>query len=365
MNIAHQTAARASAAAIIAAMGLFAAPSAGALPAHLASGAGSDGQAISFTISGFLRGVAATSASNAWAVGGDNAGALIVHWNGSAWKRVRIPVIAGGFLGSVAATSATNAWAVGSGSACALILHWNGRAWKRVRIRVIAGLSGVAATSASNAWAVGGGVILHWNGKAWKRMPVAVPAGFSGVAATSARNAWAVGTNLRGVILHWNGKAWKRVASPARANSTLNGVAATSTRNAWAAGFCCFTARPNNHPDGTLNNHPDGTLTLRWNSKAWKRVPSPAPAGGFLNGVAARSASNAWAVGLDSAGVLILHWNGRSWRRLPSPSTGAGYDDLSAVAVVSAHDAWAVGETDSSTSGAKTLILRWNGKTWN
>jgi hypothetical protein len=365
MNIARRTAARASATAIIVAMGVFAAPPAGALPAHTASRAGFDGQAASFTISGFLRGVAATSARDAWAVGGDSAGGLILHWNGRAWRRVRIPVIAGGFLSGVAATSATNAWAVGSGSVGGLILHWNGRVWKRVRIRVIAGLGGVAATSASNAWAVGGGVILHWNGRVWRRVRIPVPAGFHGVAATSASNAWAVGTDLRGVILHWNGKTWKRVDSPAPANSTLHGVAATSTRNAGAAGFCCFTARPDNHPDGILNNHLDGTLTLRWNSKAWKRVPSPAPAGGFLNGVAARSARNVWAVGLDSAGVLILHWNGRSWRRLPSPMTGAGYDALSAVAVVSADDAWAVGETDSSTGGARTLILRWNGKTWN
>jgi hypothetical protein len=357
MNIADQAAARASGVAIIAAMGLVVAGSASASPAHPASGTGPDGRVASLTFGGFLDGVAATSSRNAWAVGGTNTDALILHWSGRAWKRVRIPAIAG-FLEGVAATSASNAWAVGVASVGPLILHWDGRAWKRVHIRVIGGLSGVSATSASNAWAVGA-VVLHWSGRAWHRVHIPVSMGLYDVAATSASNAWAVGTKLGGVVLHWNGKAWKRVPSPARVNSTLLGVAAISARNAWAAGFCCFTTRRN-------DQRPAGTLIFRWNGKAWNRVPSPAPAGSFLNSVAATSASNAWAVGLDFAGVLILHWNGRSWRQLPSPSAGAApYDDLSAVAVVSADDAWAVGETNSSVSGPETLILHWNGKDWN
>jgi hypothetical protein len=36
--------------------------------------------------SNFLAGVAATATANAWAVGGSNAGALILHWNGTAWS---------------------------------------------------------------------------------------------------------------------------------------------------------------------------------------------------------------------------------------------------------------------------------------
>jgi hypothetical protein len=40
----------------------------------------------SFTVSGFFNGVTATSASNAWAVGGNNGSTLIAHWNGTSWK---------------------------------------------------------------------------------------------------------------------------------------------------------------------------------------------------------------------------------------------------------------------------------------
>ena len=79
--------------------------------------------------------VAATSVRNAWAVGG-GLRTLILHWNGTAWKRVPSPSLAGS-LSSVAAISGGDAWAVGDtstqpGRGAPLILHWNGKAWKRV-----------------------------------------------------------------------------------------------------------------------------------------------------------------------------------------------------------------------------------------
>ena len=72
------------------------------------------------------------------------------------------------------------------------------------------------------------------------------------------------------------------------------------------------------------------TLIVRWNGTAWKKVPSPSPAGSTLYGVAATSASNAWAVGCSNcsaSGVyktLILHWNGIGWKQVPSPTPAAG-----------------------------------------
>ena len=66
--------------------GLAEAGAAGAAPAR------SFGPSASLPVFGFLNGVAATSARNVWAVGGTNGGkTLIVHWNGSAWRRVPSP----------------------------------------------------------------------------------------------------------------------------------------------------------------------------------------------------------------------------------------------------------------------------------
>src|SRR5689334_2303673 len=143
-----------AAAAVIA----LSAPSFSGAAAVGAPRARSSGPSASLPVSGFLTAVAATSARNAWAVGGTNDGkTLIGHWNATAWKRVPSPSPPGAQLHGVAATSATNAWAVGQTNTGILILHWNGTAWKREPSPAAAGgiLFGVAATTARNAWAVG------------------------------------------------------------------------------------------------------------------------------------------------------------------------------------------------------------------
>jgi len=201
-------------------------------------------QVPNLSLKGAFQAVAAISARDAWAVGytGSPGGAgipgnnspLIMHWNGVAWKQVPTHLAPGlGNLRGVAATTAGNAWAVGctgclaEGAGDPLIERWNGTAWKQVPAPSpvsLAGLYGVAATSPANAWAVGtpsGGPghttgIVGWNGTAWKPVPSPNPGGqvhVMGVAATSARNAWAVGeteatTPFKGVISHWNGTAW-------------------------------------------------------------------------------------------------------------------------------------------------------------
>jgi hypothetical protein len=153
---------------------------------------------------------------------------LILHWNGQSWNVVPSPADSSNdaVLISVAATSRTNAWAVGDMSGRMVILHWKGQAWKIVPSpNGPYGLADVAATSASNAWAVGSNnsktcntcsqpVTEHWNGQSWKvvRSPTfgyTYHKGNSllGVAATSAANAWAVGTvGNHDVIERWNGK---------------------------------------------------------------------------------------------------------------------------------------------------------------
>jgi len=187
--------------------------------------------------------VAVASAGSAWAVGcacnGPVLKPLIERWNGTRWRIVPGPNLGAGgaVLYGVAMASARSVWAVGC-NAClkakpeTVILHWNGTAWKRVPSPNPASggtLSGVAVTSASNAWAVGWtGVpgmprpktlIERWNGIEWKRVPSPDPAGTAalfGVAAASARSAWAAGatgrlggTNPSTVALRWNGATWK------------------------------------------------------------------------------------------------------------------------------------------------------------
>jgi len=371
----------------LAAASLLLAGVTGGVTQFTASAAGAAARApAAFSISGGLSGVVATSETNAWAVGstGSNSSAktLILHWNGTAWKRVASPSPAGGAgLSSVAATSPANAWAIGStGNDKTLILHWNGAAWKQVPSPDLAAysvLSAMAATSPANVWAVGSTgstktLILHWNGTAWKQVPSPspAPAYLTSVAATSASNAWAIGyTGTGTLVLHWNGKTWQRVSSPApglvtnpvsSTGGTLIGVGTVSAATAWAVGTT-----------GDCGCGNGDSLILRWNGTAWKQVPSPTPAGGrkagaALRSVAATSTNNAWAVGVSGCGCMpssywpfILRWNGTAWKQVPSAIQSVS-TSLSAVAATSASNAWAVGTTGTG----QTLIEHWNGTVW-
>jgi hypothetical protein len=60
----------------------------------------------------------------------------------------------------------------------------------------------------------------------------------------------------------------------------------------------------------------------------------------------------------------MLHWNGARWSRVTSPRVLTGPGSLSAVTVVSAKNAWAVGSTGSDLH-PHSLILHWNGRAWN
>src|SRR5690349_13345713 len=166
-----------------------------------------------------LNAVTATSAQNAWAVGSlmtsSGPKTLIEHWNGTKWAQVPSPNPAGPLaeigLNSVAATSASDTWAVGAYNTGTtdktLIEHWDGHTWKLVASPNPAphnSLLSVAATSAGNAWAVGTRntgtaqltLILRWNGTSWKLVPSPSPGQdneLAGVAAASATDVWGVG----------------------------------------------------------------------------------------------------------------------------------------------------------------------------
>jgi hypothetical protein len=166
------------------------------------------------------------------------------------------------------------------------------------------------------------------------------------VVTLTATNAWAVGhsgslSNPQTLIEHWNGTAWRRISVSPSAG-WLNGVAATSPHDIWAVGFSGARA-----------------LFLHFNGTRWRRVASPAvgSARGVLADVTVISPRNAWAAGGIGTKTLIEHWNGTEWRRVPSPSPQQ-LPLLTGISAASAGDVWAVGGL------SKTLILHWNGSAW-
>jgi hypothetical protein len=179
--------------------------------------------------------------------------------------------------------------------------------------------------------------------------------------------AWAVGQaqdyhNL--LAMNWNGTSWNTTTTPNPSGPNteeLEGVAALSPTNAWAV--------------GSYVNGIGQCLALHWKNGTWTQTPTPEPGGGGhfcgLFGVAAITRANAWAVGNYNNGTaaqtLIEHWNGTKWSVVPSPSPGGPthYNRLVAVSVVSPNDIWAVGSYSTATAYRLSLIEHWNGTKWS
>jgi hypothetical protein len=95
--------------------------------------------------------------------------------------------------------------------------------------------------------------------------------------------------------------------------------------------------------------------------------PSPGTEDSDLRSVTVLSACNAWAVGDTVQNgpnrALIEHWDGASWTVAQGPQQPPNVDfDLTSVRAVSPTNIWAVGRS-FGTSG-QTLILHGDGKSW-
>lgn len=300
-----------------------------------------------------LRQVVALSPTDIWAVGGYETArsqfpfrTLVLHWNGTAWRVVPSPNYGTADMGSgladITAVSATNLWAVGTwrtrgGNGGALMMRWNGAAWKLVPTPASSKYEpdSIDAVSANDIWVTGTrystvGTIatfsMHWNGRAWGVIPMPNVGTrknnflFGQVHAVAPNDVWVTGSvNLGGgnewdpmvpaafrtLVLHWNGTRWSVVPSPSRGNSDLyGGTSSTSATDVWTVG---------GGGGGT-------TLIEHWNGRAWSIVSSPSPGrvSNRLADVAAVSPTVAFAVGSRSSTrgtsqPLVLRWNGRTW----------------------------------------------------
>jgi hypothetical protein len=289
-------------------------------------------------------------------------------------------------LEAVTAVSSRDVWAVGQyfvgANTNTLIEHWNGTAWKVVSSPSpgsVNSLNAIYAASASNIWAVGGyatgasashTLIEHWNGETWKVVKSpnagALTNALSGVRGTSARDVWAVGyteiayPRFNTLVLHWNGTTWKVVKSANGDNQSnqLTAVRPLSATDAWAAGW---------YTKGSTNR----SLIEHWSKGRWRVVYSPNGSNSTneLMGVLATSATSAWATGWDydpavhADRTLLLRWNGKTWKHAYSPNANAASNDLYAIGGTSAANIYAVGSYLTGTGG-KVLILHWNGSHW-
>jgi hypothetical protein len=136
-------------------------------------------------------------------------------------------------------------------------------------------------------------------------------------------------------------------------DSSIDGLAAVSPCNVWAVGGA---------------GDPVSPLIEHWDGSSWTVVPPPDPDGsGYLTAVAAASARDIWAVGNAAGGTpgpLFLHYDGSAWTQVPRPVLG-GDTTLASVDAVAANDAWTSGVTFDANGDGQAVILHWNGTRWS
>jgi len=212
---------------------------------------------------GVLSGVAALATDDVWTVGSYGQGGpgrtLIEHWDGTVWTVVPSPN-KGPFpnaLSDVAAVAPDDVWAVGTWFTKAfddrtLTLHWDGSAWHRVKspnagpASAANDLVSVAAIATDDVWAVGARglhtLTLHWDGLGWSAVHSPTPGGIAdlaGVVASGPGDVWAVGGRVdpqanavRTLVEHWDGTTWTVMESANKGPSDnhLWGISAVAGR---------------------------------------------------------------------------------------------------------------------------------------
>src|SRR5436190_1203181 len=118
---------------------------------------------------------------------------------------------------------------------------------------------------------------------------------------------------------------WRVSAAPTLAAPYhLNGVAALSSSDIWAVG---------GYTDG-------GSVALHWNGTTWQSVPAP---GSELLRIAGE-----WAVGYTGSQPLIVHWTGSQWQPSHFPTLN-GSTRIVDIAALPDGSLWAVGDKDILT----------------
>jgi hypothetical protein len=153
---------------------------------------------------------------------------------------------------------------------------------------------------------------------------------------------------------------------PKRSGYEVDGFAARSAVDVWAVGL---------RPGGRCQFQ---TLTLHWEGSTWNVIPSPSntSVNSVLDGVTVTGTKGAWAVGTmgcpaDQSRTLTEHWNGSGWSIVSSPNgsvTGNRFSSLQAVTAISSKNVWAVG----GQAGIRNLMPatvplteHWNGTSWS
>jgi len=336
-----------------------------------------------------LAGVAAASASDAWAVGAYDPGSSQVlstlgqHFDGSRWTAYPLPNVGDeeNVLNAVSMPSTGRAWAVGyyvngKFQQKTLVEHYNGRVWNVVSspspgvLQNI--LYGVVAITDRDVWAVGGQqdatglwhtLTEHWDGSAWFVVD-AVDPGRDGnqlyaVKALATNDVYAVGQQAgsefpnQALIEHWNGKSWKVIDSPVDPGASALPLGLSVTKD-------LLTVVGQQETD----TEPYTTYVAAGAPDSLSIQTSPNRGTGENDLFAAETAAegSTWAVGWElnmatgNHSPLALEAVDGVWSLVSTPNLGNNDSGFADIRAIPGGGLWAVGVTTNANGNYNTLI---------
>ena len=248
--------------------------------------AGGSWTAMTSGIEATLRAVVVIAANDVVASGD---GALVLHFDGTAWTREALPQGVPADMNVVAlarhdaTTFALGARTVGDEADRAVLARSDG-AWRS--LSSIAGDVGAIAVTPDGSLVLSGESARHGDGTTWRVRSFGSDRPLDALWSAAADDVWAGGYDGR--LAHWDGRAWHHEQlGGADAALDIDDLDGTSATDLWAVG------------EHGLIAHRDGA--------AWTIVSSGTRA--RLEGVAGLGRDDVWAVGDHVA----LHWDGHAW----------------------------------------------------
>jgi hypothetical protein len=280
---------------------------------------GSEWRSLEFAGGTYLVSVWAASENDVFALGGPLYGtSRLFRYNGSAWSEMDCPPDV--YLQDLWGSSAVDVYGVGSHGS---MIHYNGTEWTRVDLPVIANdinFEGVFGSSTVDVYAVGEGLILHYDGSGWSAVEYPPPPGsqpsytcaFLEVWVGQTGEVYAVESNYG--ILHFDGTSWRWVAWDGGVRRWVQ------TAGIGGSGSDVYVA------DGSSSS-------VHYDGQAWESMMGPVA---DLHGVWGASDEDVFAVGDKGT---ILHFDGVNWSQMDSRTCG----NLQDVWGTSGNDVFAVG----------------------
>ncbi|QWF79189.1 hypothetical protein [Amycolatopsis sp. CA-230715] len=290
----------------------------------------------------------------------------------------------------VAATGASDVWAVGAKSKATgwqepALSHYDGKGWTDVAPAPVVAKSArfdlATANAPDDVWAagttavphspgepIGEGepeIVQHWDGESWTNVARPVPApgwqSFSFSLATIGRDSvWLVSDDYQySTMVHryrmerWDGENWQSVVLP----PAPNGKAPEPLRVVASGGKGAAVTAQTTGDDGTIV-----PLLYRWDGRVWTVQVIPAPAGWSANRLAVDPAGAVYVLRRPSEESSLLNsvvrWDGRTWTELPTTP----FSEVNTITVDADGRLWAAGRRPAE--GAHGQFAVYDGKEW-